>query len=38
MRNVAATWATYDPTAAKQWVDSLPAADRKEVADYLKQD
>ena len=35
LKNVAFAWALYDPKEAGQWVDSLPAAARAEVGDFM---
>jgi hypothetical protein len=36
-RNAAATWADFDPAPARQWIDSLDAATRKDVENYLEK-
>ncbi|YCM43000.1 hypothetical protein V2O64_16960 [Verrucomicrobiaceae bacterium 227] len=36
MKNLAANWKNLDPVAAGNWVNSLPAAERAEVREYLK--
>jgi len=36
-KNLAYNWHNYEPEAARQWVDSLPATERAEINKFLKE-